>query len=113
MDNVINVIQGDTWVMTWLWTDSAGRPVDLSGCEIALQLRMSPESHLILGASNKPGGGLVLGPNMGEVIVTIDYAKTVLVNRGVYLCDMQITFPNGKRESSPMVSVNVAGSITR
>lgn len=59
MTDVLILIRGDTWRLTWAWTDSSGTPIDLTGATVALTIRERPDADILASASTEDGSIVV------------------------------------------------------
>lgn len=109
----LELIRGDTWRLPFTWKDSAGVAIDLTGAAISWQMRTDVDGTVIAAAS-LADGTISTGsdPSAGNATVQIPYAGTESIAPGAYWHDMQITFADGTRMSTPKVRAVVMGDIT-
>ena len=74
--------QGTTLTKEFIYKDSFGIPVDLTGFTARMQLRPSIASESVLLDLTTENGGLVLGGVTGEVKMIFREADTVSLARG-------------------------------
>jgi hypothetical protein len=111
MSRALEFIRGDTWVIDWAFADADGNPVDLTGAHIAWQMRPGTDRPAVARASTDDGSITVDAP-AGTISIRLHYSATEQVAPGYYLCDIQVTYPDDTRESTPPVMAKVRGDIT-
>lgn len=89
----ITVYQGDTYDMTFIWSDENENPLDLTGYTSRLQVRESIDASTTM-VSLSSGSGITLGGAAGTIQVVIsDTATAALTQSGVY--DLEIESGSG------------------
>lgn len=111
MSNQISTKRGDSWQLTWAWRDANGDPIDLSGCSAQMQLKQQLGSEPVLDLLSS-GEGLTIDSSAGDVSVSVDAATMSTLTPGIYHCDMQLTFPDGRVVSTATIQVYVETDIT-
>lgn len=102
MPLTLNINAGSTFKLAIWVQDSAGDPVNLTGCAARMQLRRqytSPDPALSL---TSPSSGLAITAETGRVDITISESQT----RGLssssvndkYVYDLEVVFPSGEVE---------------
>lgn len=99
MSNVTQTSSGDTnitadqnadFVMSILYKDSTGTPVNLTGNTAAMMLRPSYQDDVALSLST--GSGIVLGGSAGTIVVTVTAAQNgSLIGGKAYVYDLVLT----------------------
>jgi len=88
--------QGDTWTVEIQWTDSDDVPVDLTGCEAAMQFRRDFAHSVVLEASTADGRMTIDGPD-GRINVSIDKDTMAAIKLSAGVLDLKLTYPDGVR----------------
>ena len=89
--------QGATFMIPIVYKED-DLPVDLTGATVRSQFREKINSAVaLLDLTSAPGGGLVVTPLEGKIVMTITDEQTqdLKVYKGVW--DMLITFPSGEK----------------
>lgn len=78
--------QGATWTRDFIWTDSSGTAIDLTGYTARMQGRASVQSTAtIFSLTSSPAAGIVITAAQGKVTVTLTATETAnLPCGGVY-----------------------------
>jgi hypothetical protein len=88
----ITIDQGSTWFINFLYKDTSGNPVDLTGYTAALQIRETYASTTtLLSLTSSPAAGITITPLTGTIAVTATAAQTGAIATGVYVYDCEIT----------------------
>ena len=74
--------QGTTLTKEFIYKDSFGIPIDLTGFTARMQLRPTVASESVLLDLTTENGGIVLGGATGEVKMVFTEADTVALSRG-------------------------------
>jgi hypothetical protein len=101
--------RGDTWRLVFTYTDAAGVAVDLSGASAHMQMRTAIDGTVILDWDTA-GTDLVIASN--TVTLTVDPTDTADLAVGVYLSDLEITYPDGTVDSTETFKLEVEADIT-
>ena len=109
MSGELIVKRGDTWVWTFVYRDSTGTPMDLSGSSVRMHAR-SAKGTLVIQVSD--GSGIVLDPLEGEATVRIEPVETQLIGPGKYDADIEVTWSDGTVQSSATFIIQVLADIT-
>lgn len=110
----LKILQGSDFSKVCTWkVGTPAVPVDLTGCSAEAHIRPvleSTEKLLTLTTSN---GGIVLGDVAGTIELVITHAQTegVTWRSGVY--DLEITYPNTKKERVLYGPVSLSPEVTR
>ena len=73
-------------------------PVDLTGATVRSQFREKIHSNAhLLELTSSPGGGLVVTPVEGKIVMTITDVQTSALRVYAGVWDMLITFANGEK----------------
>lgn len=88
----LQIKQGDTFILTMTWTDSAGSPVDLTNCTAKMQLRTAAGGTMLLELSTD-NNRITLDAGSIELEVDANTMSTFTTPKGVW--DLQITYPDG------------------
>ena len=95
------------------WKDSAGTPIDVTGCTGRMQIRPSVESPTVLAELSSTNDGVAFGGANGIVALHIPAAQTAAFawRSGVY--DLEVAFPDGTVRRLLYGSVVVSPEVTR
>lgn len=95
----IELVQGTWWSLTVLWQDPTGKPINLLGADLVLQLRRwwaaEDDVPLPLLALRLGSGLAVADPESGEVAVSVSAEDTSDLARGVYVAELWADFGGG------------------
>lgn len=72
----IHVDQGSTYTITVNYVDSLGVPINLTGYEARMQVRLSTQEVATLASFTSPAGGLVVTAGAGTIVLTIPSDST-------------------------------------
>jgi hypothetical protein len=89
-----NCTQGSTFDRTVVWKDSAGAPVDLTGCSARMQVRNYV--GVVILEFNTSDGSITLGGPAGTVRLLRAAAVTGAALEGEWVYDLFVTFPDGR-----------------
>ena len=86
----IRIEQGATFLLSIVWRDSAGIPLNLSGYTARMQGRVTVESGSTVFSLTTGGGGVILGAQ-GQVTVSMDPTATgaLAILKGVYDLELE------------------------
>lgn len=94
-----------------IWLDSAGNPVNLTGCTARMQIRPSVSSETILLELTTENGGITLGGATGKITLNFTEATTSsLAKGGVY--DLEIVI-GGKVKRLIQGTIAISKQVTR
>lgn len=106
---VVRIFRGDTWRRSWQIESDAG-PVDLSGAVARLHVR-NAEGALAMAASTADGR-LTMHPAHGRIDLVMPYTATD-VPPGGYRFDLEVTYPDGTRQTYEQASLMVLEDMSR
>jgi hypothetical protein len=96
--------QGADWYITFVYQDSNGSPINITGYTAALQLRSEPsDMNTVLSLST--GSGITITGATGTIAVHATATQTGAISAGVYFYDLEIT-------ESVVVTRLIQGQIT-
>lgn len=95
MLNLPPINKGATYRHQLVWKDSAGTPVNLTGCTGKLQVRPEHGDATVLLELTTISGGLTFGGALGtiDLYVSDEASEQLLGEGGLY--DLEIYHPNG------------------
>jgi hypothetical protein len=97
----ITVKRGDTLTMRFFWRDARTKaPLDVSGCAARLQVRGRDRARTLLAHASIEDGRLVHGPDPGELGLTLSAEVMRGIPPGEHLFDLELTWPDGRVQSS-------------
>lgn len=84
-DSNFKIIQGDTLVLTAIYKDSSGTPIDMTGYTAEFQVRDVPGGKIVCATVDTSNGIVIDGVN-GKVVVTVssDLTKKFTVPKAAY-----------------------------
>lgn len=91
----VNLVAGDTWARSWVLSDDAGQPIDLTGASARLHVR-DKQGTLHASATSALAGGIVITPLTGRIEMEIAAATTGLLAPGPYRYALEVTFGDGR-----------------
>lgn len=85
--------RGDTWVgINNIVIATNGAPVDLTGATIRMDFRKSIDSPAALTLSTSNNSIIITQPTQGAFTIP---PRIIEIPFGIYLYDLQVTYPNG------------------
>ncbi len=105
---LLNAKRGDSWNVTFTYTDAAGDPIQLTGADARLQVRKNSNTVLL---SATVGSGLTIDEANGIVSLSTDLPQTMPIGR--YPFDLEITYASGIVESTDTIYLKVEEDISR
>lgn len=103
--------QGSTLDKGFLWKDSLGNPVNLSGYSARMQVRSKVTSEDVLLELTTENGGITLGGGQGTITLHFTEANTSPMPKGgVYDLEMVI---GGKVKRLVQGTITVSREVTR
>ena len=104
--------QGADWYATFVYSDSAGTAIDLTGYTAALQLRLTyAESTTAISLTSS--SGITITAATGTIVVHATAAQTRAIAAGTYVYDLEITSPASIVTRLVGGKVNVSPEVTR
>ena len=104
--------QGATFTQEFVWKDSAGTPIDLTGCSARMKIRKLKTDEVVVSLTS-PSGGIVLDELEGRITITISAENTSLlpVCDGRY--DLEIVQPSDVVTRLVQGDVEISAEVTR
>lgn len=88
----VTIDQGANWFINFLYKDTSGNAVNLTGYTAALQIRETYAStSTLLSLTSSPAAGITITAGTGTIAVTATAAQTGAIATGVYVYDCEIT----------------------
>jgi hypothetical protein len=87
--------QGETFVRTIIWEDSAGTSINLTGYTARMQLRGSRGIPTLAISLTTENGGIALGGVAGTITITISASQTAAFADRSYIYDLEIISGSG------------------
>lgn len=92
----VTIDQGSTWFINFLYKDTNGNAVNLTGYTAALQIRETYASTTtLLSLTSSPAAGITITAGTGTIAVTATAVQTAAIPTGVYVYDCEITDGTG------------------
>jgi len=109
----ITIEQGATFMLSLVWKDTEGDPIDVSGCVARMQIRKTYNSEPVFSLTTDSDGGIELGGLAGTIEIEIPAEQTELIDirRGYY--DLEIEFSNGVVTRLIQGGVDVSREVTK
>lgn len=107
---MIEYKRGDTW--PWIWTFTG--ITDYTGCVARQQIRLRRPSTLVADISTDDYINIQHEtPSVtGIVSANFPYNMTAGIESGIYVTDLELTFPSGYRVSTDTLEFTVVGDVT-
>lgn len=114
----LTITQGSDFGVRLLLVDSeSGLPIDLTGCSLAMQVRPSLRSSMVLFEATTGNGGLLIGPyqdttgaGVVDLIISAAATERLVFSKAVY--DVELT-TESERQRVLEGNVLVAFEVTR
>ena len=111
MTPTLSFKRGDTWAPVFQFRDGSGDPVDLSGCSVRFQARLTAQSPAVFTLSTDSATIDVDGP-AGDVTPRLPTAVSAGIEPGKYKADLEVTYTDGTRQSTDTFTFTVVEDIT-
>jgi hypothetical protein len=101
---VMNISKNEDWIVPFLYqsTDPTGTiftPIDLTGSELKLEIRVQELDHVALVSVYSPDHGIfITNATQGQFTVLIDREHLIYLAAGSYFTDLVRLMPNGYQE---------------
>lgn len=112
----IYIEQGATFQKIFIWKDSNGNLINITGFTARMQFRLQTTSETILFEATTENGKIALGGSAGTVTVTISATETAAFDfcSAVYDLELQSSVLSGSVVTRLLEgSVNVSKEVTR
>lgn len=106
----VKLVRGDTWDRTWIITDEAGAPLDLTGATARLHVRDGADA--LMFAASTANGHLTITPAAGRIDMRVPKELTGIAP-GTYRFDLEVTYPDGRRYTYEQAALAVLTDYTR
>lgn len=109
----LEILQGETYSKQFIWKDSAGVEVNLTGYTARMQVRQSKASDTVLLELTTANGRIALGGSAGTIDLSLNATTTAAITwkRGVY--DLELVASNGVVKRLLEGEVTVSKEVTR
>lgn len=104
--------QGADWYITFVYQDSTGTPINITGYTAALQLRSEP-SDLTSALSLTSGSGITITGSTGTLAVHATAVQTGAIVAGYYYYDLEITSGTAIVTRLVQGQIQVTAQVTR
>lgn len=105
--------QGATLVKAFVWKDSNGSPVNLSGYTAKMQFRKSVSSSDVLLEMSTTNGRISITAGTGTVALVLDAATSAAITWSSAVYDLELTSSGGIVTRLLQGSVTVSKEVTR
>jgi hypothetical protein len=111
--NII-IDQGANWFINFLYKDTGGVAVNLTGYTAALQIRQTYASTTtLLSLTSSPAAGITITAGTGTIAITATAAQTGAIAAGTYVYDCEITDGTGVVTRIVQGQIQVSPEVTR
>jgi hypothetical protein len=109
----LEILQGETYTKQFIWKDSAGTEVNLTGYTARMQVRQSKASDDVLLELTTANGRISLGGAAGTIDLNLSATVTAAITwkRGLY--DLELVASNGVVRRLLEGEVTVSKEVTR
>lgn len=109
----LEFLQGETYTKQFIWKDSAGANVNLTGYTARMQVRQSKSSDTVLLELTTENGRITLGGAAGTIDLNLTATTTAAITwrRGLY--DIELVASNGVVTRLLEGEVTVSKEVTR
>jgi len=105
--------QGANWSVTFVYKNSAGTAINLTGYTAALQIRDTYADSTTDLSLSSPSNGITITGATGTIAVTATAAQTAAIAAGNYVYDLEITSGGGIVTRLVQGKVSVSPQVTR
>lgn len=105
--------QGTTHRMTFLWEDSNGVPINLTGYTARMQARKGYNASDVLFDASTANGMITLTPATGEVLIVLPESVTSTFKWPQALYDIELTSSDGTVTRLLQGSIDISREVTR
>ena len=105
--------QGANWFVTFVYKDSAGTAINLTGYTAALQIRDTYADSTTDLSLTSPSGGITITAATGTIAVTATAAQTSAIPAGNYVYDLEITSSTGIVTRLVQGKISLSPQVTR
>lgn len=111
-NNNFVIDQGADWFVTFVYKDSAGTAINLTGYSAALQVRDTyADATTVLSLTST--SGITITPLTGTLAVRATAAQTGAIDAGPYVYDLEITSAGGIVTRLVQGKISVSPQVTR
>ena len=104
--------QGADWQLNFVWQDTTGTPINLTGYSAALQVRSSALAKTtVLSLTN--GSGITITTSTGNIAIDATASQTATIVNGAYAYDLKLTSAGGTVTRLVQGTLNVTAAVTR
>jgi hypothetical protein len=104
------VKNGDTWKFSFVWSNSDGSAMNLTGCTAKMQIKDT--AGAVVATASSALNSITIVYLTGTVNVVFSATITGPIAAGLYKSDLQLTFADGTVQSSSTVIITVEAGIT-
>jgi hypothetical protein len=113
----VEVKRGDTFRRVFAYLDSEGDAVNLTDCtaRFAAKAKEDAEGPKVIWAPavlTEPAGEIAINGPLGLVTIAVSAELMAAVDPGVYLADIEVTWPSGDVMSTETFAIKVLPDIT-
>lgn len=102
-----------TFARRLVWKDSRGRPVNLTGCVVRMQVRDNVASNTILLEMTSQNGRILVTPLTGTIDIQLPANDTNALTWTTAVYDIKVEFPNGIEYRILEGVIRVSPGVTR
>ena len=105
--------EGDSLDLDLTWKDELDAIVDFTAYTGKLQIRATPSDVNVLLTKTTGGAGITLGNAVSNILVEITDTDTATLGVGKFFYDLELTAPNGKKNTYVAGAITLNQSITQ
>lgn len=92
----VTIDQGANWFINFIYKDTNGNPVNLTGYTAALQIReYYAATTTLLSLTSSPAAGITITAGTGTIAISATAVQTGAITAGNYVYDCEITDGTG------------------
>ena len=111
--NVV-IDQGANWFINFLYKDTSGNAVNLTGYTAALQIRESySATTTLLSLTSSPAAGITITAGTGTIAIAATAAQTGAITASTYVYDCEITDGTGVVTRIVQGAATISPQVTR
>lgn len=104
--------RGSDWAKTFLWKDSTGTAVPLSGYTARMMIKVTESDSSAVATLTTTNGRIVLYPD-GHIVLSLPGSQTERITPGSYMYDLKLSGPAHPYKTLLRGTITVIGDVTR
>jgi hypothetical protein len=110
--NLPVIEKGTTFRYTFFWKDSAGNPINMSGCTARMQIRKTIAAAVPIQDLTIANGGITITPSAGRIDLLISATDTASYVDSYAVYDLIVTMALGDKIPFAEGNVIIRASVT-